>query len=114
MDRRVDGQGHPISTVISVEPSATGQSPSSLSVSDPAGNQFSAIANAGAALSRSSANIRALLVNGGSATILTADAHPRGVSALPGWRPNDSGTVTFSDQAGHAVVVAIVNGAGGG
>ena len=51
-----------------------------------------------------------MLVNGGSTTPIGAAGAGQVAFTISGLEPDDSGTLTFSDQAGHAVVVTIVNG----
>src|SRR6516225_5210021 len=51
-----------------------------------------------------------VLVNGGSTTPIGAAGAGQVAFTISGLEPDDSGTLTFSDQAGHAVVVTIVNG----
>src|SRR5262249_57490405 len=51
-----------------------------------------------------------VLVNVGSTTPIGATGAGQVTFTISGLEPDDSGTLTFSDQAGHAVVVTIVNG----
>src|SRR5262249_47066581 len=51
-----------------------------------------------------------VLVNVGSTTPIGAAGAGQVALTISGLEPDDSGTLTFSDQAGHAVVVTIVNG----
>ena len=104
----VDSQGHPLSTV-NLSSLSDGTITSSLTVSDTAGNQFSASGNA-VPLDQDLGEHPSVLVNGGSPTPIGAAGAGQVAFAISGLASDDSGTLTFSDQAGHAVVVAIANG----
>jgi hypothetical protein len=103
-----DSQGHPTSTV-NLSSLSDGTITSSLAVSDTAGNHFSAIGNA-VPLDQDLGEHPSVLVNGGSTTPIGAAGAGQVALAISGLETDDSGTLTFSDQAGHAVVVTIVNG----
>ena len=102
----VDGQGHPLSTV-NLSGLGDGTITSSLTVSDPAGNQFSASNTV--PLDQDLGEHPSVLVNGGSTTPIGAADAAQVALTISGLEADDSGTLTFSDQAGH-VMVAIVNG----
>ena len=104
----VDSQGHPLSTV-NLSSLSDGTITSLLAVSDPAGNQFSASGNA-VPLEQNLGEHPSVLVNGGSTTPIGAAGAGQVAFTICGLASDDSGTLTFSDQAGHAVVVAIANG----
>ena len=104
----VDSQGHPLSTV-NLSSLSDGTITSSLAISDPAGNQFSASGNA-VPLDQDLGEHPSVLVNGGSPTPIGAARAGQVAFAISGLASDDSGTLTFSDQAGHAMVVAIANG----
>ena len=104
----VDSQGHPLSTV-NLSSLSDGTITSSLSVSDPAGNQFSASGNT-VPLEQKLGEHPSVLVNGGSPTPIGAAGAGQVAFTISGLASDDSGTLTFSDQAGHAMVVAIANG----
>ena len=104
----VDSQGHPLSTV-NLSSLSDGTITSSLAVSDPAGNQFSASGNT-VPLEQKLGEHPSVLVNGGSPTPIGAAGAGQVAFTISGLASDDSGTLTFSDQAGHAVVVAIANG----
>src|SRR6516165_8444727 len=104
----VDSQGHPISTV-NLSSLGDGTIASSLAVSDTAGNQFSASGNA-VPLDQDLGEHPSVLVNGGSTTPIGAAGAGQVAFTISGLASDDSGTLTFSDQAGHAVVGTIVNG----
>ena len=104
----VDSQGHPLSTV-NLSSLSDGTITSSLAISDPAGNQFSASGNT-VPLEQKLGEHPSVLVNGGSPTPIGAAGAGQVAFTISGLASDDSGTLTFSDQAGHAVVVAIANG----
>src|SRR6516164_1053260 len=104
----VDSQGHPISTV-NLSSLSDGAITSSLAVSDTAANQFSASGDA-VPLDQDLGEHPSVLVNGGSTTPIGAAGAGQVAFTISGLETDDSGTLTFSDQAGHAVVVTIVNG----
>ena len=78
-------------------------------VGDPAGNQFSANGNT-VPLDQELGEHPSVLVNGGSPTPIGAAGAGEVAFTISGLASDDSGTLTFSDQAGHAVVVAVANG----
>ena len=78
-------------------------------VSDPAGNHFSASGNA-VPLDQELGEHPSVLVNGGSPTPIGAAGAGQVAFTISGHDADDSGTLTFSDHAGHAVVVAVANG----
>ena len=104
----VDSQGHPLSTV-NLSSLSDGTITSSLAISDPAGNQFSASGNT-VPLDQDLGEHPSVLVNGGSPTPIGAAGAGQVAFTISGLASDDSGTLTFSDQAGHAMVVAIANG----
>src|SRR6516164_269530 len=104
----VDSQGHPISTV-NLSSLSDGTITSSLAVSDTAGNQFSASGNA-VPLEQKLGEHTSVLVNGGSTTPIGFAGAGQVAFTISGLASDDSGALTFSDQAGHTVVVQIVNG----
>ena len=104
----VDSQGHPLSTV-NLSSLSDGTITSLLTVSDTAGNQFSASGNT-VPLEQKLGEHPSVLVNGGSPTPIGAAGAGQVAFTISGLASDDSGTLTFSDQAGHAVVVAIANG----
>src|SRR6516165_3585520 len=104
----VDSQGRPISTV-NLSSLGDGTISSSLAVSDTAGNHFSASGNA-VPLEQKLGEHPSVLVNGGSTTPIGFAGAGQVAFTISGLASDDSGTLTFSDQAGHTVVVQIVNG----
>ena len=104
----VDSQGHPLSTV-NLSSLSDGTIASLLTVSDTAGNHFSASGNA-VTLDQDLGEHPSVLVNGGSPTPIGAAGAGQVAFTISGLASDDSGTLTFSDQAGHALVVTIANG----
>src|SRR5258708_27873223 len=85
-----------------------GRITSSLAVSDTVGNHFSVSGNA-VPLDQDLDEHPSVLVNGGSTTPIGAAGAGQVAFTISGLASDDSGTLTFSDQAGHAGVGAILN-----
>src|SRR5262249_58045389 len=79
---------------------------STLAMSDTAGNQFSASSNA-VPLEQKLGEHPSVVVNGGSTTPIGPAGAGQVAFTISGLASDDSGTLTFSDQAGHTVGVTI-------
>src|SRR5262249_52635497 len=104
----VDSQGHPIATVnlsslsdgtIKIGRAACGE-----------GDKQSVAGGNAEQVEQKIGEHAGVLVRGGSRAQIEAAGAGQVAFAISGLASDDSGTLTFSDQAGHAVVVAIANG----
>jgi hypothetical protein len=104
----VDGSNNPTSTVNLSNFSDDIPITSSLTVSNAAGNTFTASGNT-VTLDQDATEVAHVTVNGGTTLIQTSNASAVAFG-ISGLASDDSGTLTFSDGLGDTVTVTITNG----